>query len=92
MGNNDCSTGVILTSLFVFVIASEVWRSSIIVMDCRVAMLLAMTIYTAIHAAMQKFRVKVYFVTQDQFQHYLSLPGAAQEQFLFRLNDEKADD
>lgn len=37
--------------------------------------------------AMEKFGVKVYFVTQDQFQHYLSLPGDAQEQFLSKIEE-----
>jgi hypothetical protein len=32
--------------------------------------------------AMKKLGVKVYFVKQDQFQHYLSLPRNAQEKFL----------
>jgi hypothetical protein len=39
--------------------------------------------------AMEKLGVKVYFVEQEQFQHYLSLPGDAQEKFLLKLGNEK---
>lgn len=39
--------------------------------------------------AMETLGVKVYFVEQEQFQHYLSLPGDKQEQFLFNLRNEK---
>lgn len=45
--------------------------------------------FSSAFAAMQKFGVKIYFVTQDQFQHYLSLPGDTQEQFLLKLRNEK---
>lgn len=37
--------------------------------------------------AMKKMGVKVYFIEQEQFQHYLSLPEDLQEEFLLKLKN-----
>jgi hypothetical protein len=39
--------------------------------------------------AMQKSGVQVYFVEQNQFQHYFSLPGEEQEKLLLGLKKQQ---